>query len=100
MSKTDALIDNARYMIDSKYASIVQYDVWHQIATKPVQLTTKELKLFLLEHGEYVKITASGHVWVCAIHKKSLGAGVYSVWLSIVVVKHSVRQPMPAPNHN
>lgn len=100
MPKTDDLINRARSMIQAKYASIVQYDVFYKIATSPIQLTTKELKSFLLEHGEYVTIMDSGIAWDCTIHKKSLGAGVYSVYLSVVLVKRSVRQNMPAPNHN
>jgi hypothetical protein len=100
MDKFENLIELTRNAITAKHAQIVSYDVGHQIVMSPIQLTTKELKAVLLKHGEYAKIMASGNVWTCFIKMKSLGCGVHSVWLEVMVTKVSSREPMPPVNHN
>ncbi len=89
MSKFKNLIEIIRAAIAKKYSEISYNGAGHQIVTIATQLTTKELKAALLEHGEYVKVMASAGIWSCKINKKNLGAGVYSVWLSTVVRKDS-----------
>lgn len=89
MQKFDALVNAMRKIIDARFSKIVQCDVHHAERSESIQLTTKELKAALLQYGEFVKIMASGRIWTCTLSKKSLGCGVYSVWLSCQVYKPS-----------
>ena len=87
MRKFNTLVSNARQIIEQKYREIVCFNEPHKCATRPVQMTTKELREVLLRHGDYIQIMASGQMWGCHIRHRSLGAGVYSVWLAFVVTK-------------
>lgn len=87
MTKFEKLVDLTRNAITNKLKENLQSGYYYTVQMAPIQLTTKELKAVLLEHGEYIKITASAHVWTCFIKKKSLGCGVHSVWIQTNVRK-------------
>lgn len=87
MTKFEKLVDMTRNAITSRLNENLRAGYYYTVQMAPIQLTTKELKAVLLEHGEYIKITASGAVWTCFILKKSLGCGVHSVWIKADVRK-------------
>ena len=72
----ERFILNLKELITSGYTRMLPVGHWKTI-------NTKNLAKVLLETGGEISVTVNGTVYHCELKKKSLGAGVYRVWLEL-----------------